>query len=210
MRTVINQIVLAALLSISAPAQKINLFSALSPKLRQFLTDHPSAGTTMSGLLSEAFPGRRVQVLYYYADDRTAATTYHYYPTESSAVIVVREDQPASDECISLIFEMLNSAGEKRLLELANQAKSGPLSKADFVRGMMQEQFQAAKRMRDILGDLKLSKKEMTKSGYYSRFIQCPNDFAAFLSYVERVSPGQERLTQEFYERQYDSLRGLQ
>ena len=147
----------------------------------------------MSSLLSEAFPARAVQVLYYYADERTATTTSHYYPSESSAVIVVRENQPASDECIALIFELLNSAGEKRLLELGNRAKSGALSKADFVNAVMQEQFQAAKRMRDMLGDFKLSRKEQTKSAYYSRFIQCPDDFAGFLSYLERVAPGQGR-----------------
>jgi len=207
MRTVICQILIAGLLSLSAVAQKVNLFSEFSPKLRQFVTDHPAAGTAMSTLLSEAFPGRRVQVLYYYGENKNQGGTYHYYPTESSVVIVIREDQSPSDECISLLYELLHSAGEKHLAELASQARSGTLSKADFVKGMLQEQFQAAKRMRDMLGDLKLSKKEMAKSNYYGRFIRCPNDLAGFLNYAESLSPGEGRSTQDFYERQYDSLR---
>jgi len=135
------------------------------------------------------------------------AVTYHYYPTESSVILVVRENQPACDECICLIFEALNSAGEKRFVELADKAKAGTVSKAEIVEAMMQQEFQAAKRMRDMLAAFKLGKKEQAQSSYYSRFIQCPSSFAEFVNYLRRVSPAQERSTQAFYAQRYDALK---
>src|ERR1035437_10771122 len=93
MRTVITHILLAVLVSASSQAQNSNIFSMVSPKLKQFLTAHPKASSTMSNVLSEEFSNRTVQLNYFYSNDESAAKAYHYFPDESSVCIVIREHQ---------------------------------------------------------------------------------------------------------------------
>jgi hypothetical protein len=207
MRTVITHILLAVLVSASSQAQNSNIFSMVSPKLKQFLTTHPKASSTMSNVLSEAFSNRTVQLNYFYSNDESAAKAYHYFPDESSVCIVIRENQLPCDECICLIFEMLNSGGEKRFLELANMAKSGTMQKGDFVNEIRRQEFQAAKRMRTLLANFELSKKEKVKSCYYNNIIQSPNIFEEFLTYTKNLSPQYYEQQTKHYEQEYDSLR---
>ena len=205
MRIAITQMLLALLLSISSQAQKINFFSTVSPKLGQFITAHPEASLMISNVGSEVFQNRKIQIYYFYTDDDSVPRAFHYYHDESTVDIVIRENQQPSDECICLIFEMLNSEGEKRFLKLEEEAKSGTVTKADFVKGVMQQEFQAGKKMRALLGNLRLSKKEIAESYSYNRILHCPNDFEEFLSYTKKVSPNRDQVKE--YEREYDYLR---
>ena len=42
-----------------------------------------------------------------------------------------------------LIYEMLNSEGEKQFVNLFDQAKAGTVTKEDFIRGILQQEFVA-------------------------------------------------------------------
>ena len=197
-------VLLAVLLSISCWAQGSNISNTVSPKLRQFLADHPAASRALSNALSEAFASRTVRLYYFYSDDESVARASHSYPDDSAVRIVIRENQEPCDECIGLIFEVLNSEGEKRFAELEQEAKFETLSKADFVKGIMMQEFQAVKKTRELIGNFKLSEKEITASYFYNRLIQCPNEFDEYLAYKKKVSPKRDDVT--FYERQYDLL----
>ena len=205
MRIVIAQILLAVLLSSSSQAQKSNILGSVSPKLRQFLTAHPEASLALSNAPSEAFHNRAVQLYYMYSDDESIARAFHYYPDETSVGIVIRENQQPCDECICLIYETLNSLGEKQFQELAERAKSGTVTKADFVKGIFQQEFPVEMKMQKIVGSFRITNKEKNESYFYNRLMQEPNGFEKAMAYKKKAAPKQELI--KFYEREYDDLR---
>ena len=198
-------ILLAVFLCISSPAQVTNIVSIVSPKLRQFLADHSTASKSLSSAFSEAFPTRTVQIYYFYSDDESVARASHYYPDKSVVGILIRENQQPCDECLCLIFEVLNSEGEARFEQLADQAKAWTISRADFVKEIMRQEFQAVKKTQALMGNFKLSPKEITDSYYYNLFIKCPSDFEDFLVYKKKGQVHRDQ-TKE-YEQLYNSLR---
>jgi len=117
--------------------------------------------------------------------------------------ILIRENQEPCDEFIGLIYEILNSQGEKRFQELFDEAKSGAVSKTDFVRGIMRQEFETVKKVRGLLENFKLSKKEKSTSYFFNKFSQCPNDFEAYVVYKPK---GVTRDQFKEYEQLYDSL----
>jgi hypothetical protein len=119
--------------------------------------------------------------------------------------IAIRENQQSSDEFICLLFEVLNSEGEKRFQEIYQKAKDGTLSKTNFVNEILKVEFEAVKRTRELIRGLNLNKKEISESYFYNRYIECPNKFEDFLSYKKKASPQRDQIKE--YEMQYDSLR---
>jgi hypothetical protein len=198
-------VLLSVFLCASCLAQDSNLLSAASPKLRQFLADHLEASQALSNVLAEAFATRTVRLYYFYSDNESVARAFHYYPEKSVVGIMMRENQQPCDECMCLIFEMLNSEGEKRFGQLEEKAKDGTVSKEGFVREVLRQEFQAVKKTQALIGQFKLSQKEITESYYYDRFIRCPSEFDEFLSYKTKVSP--KRADLKGYYQIYDSLR---
>ena len=205
MRRKIIILFLLLLLCLSSWAQQNNFLGGASPKLRQFLTDHPAATKLLTNTLSEAFSNRTVHLYYFYSDDESIARAFHYYQYESSVVIAIRENQQPSDEFICLVFEMLNSEGETRFQEISEKAASGTISRTNFPIEILKVEFEAVKRIHDLLGNLKLNEKEVDESYYYNRFTQCPNKFEDFLSYTKKVSPHRDPIKE--YEAKYDLLR---
>lgn len=185
-----------------------NIFSVMSPDLRQFLATHPGASESLSNTLSEAFAGRSIQLYYFYSDDQNVARAFHYYPDASSVGIVIQENQQPSDQSICLIFEMLNSEGEKQFQALSEQAQAGTISKTNFVIGILRQEFEAVQRMKALLPHFKLSKLEMAKSHYYMLYLDCPNTFDGFLSYSKHLWSSGKYVSDRivYYEQQYDSL----
>jgi hypothetical protein len=177
----------------------------LSPKLSQFLVDHPAASTALSNVLWEAQSAHPVHIYYFYASEKCHLPTTHRYFQDSSAVgIFVRENQPPSDECIDILFEALNLKGEKRFRELYDQARSGGISRKDYVREMQRQELQAVVAAKKLIGNFKLSQKEAAESWNYNTFMQSPTEFEKFVAYSSKVSQGQD---QNYYEQQYDALR---
>ncbi|HXI68995.1 MAG TPA: hypothetical protein VNN22_01420 [Verrucomicrobiae bacterium] len=216
MQKKINILFLPLLLCLSSWAQQTNLLNSsysVSPKLSQFIIDHPQASKLLTNILSEAFSNRTVQLYYYYSDDKSIPSAFHYYPSESVVGITIRENQLPSDEFISLVFEVLNSESEKHFQDLYQKAQLGSISRTNFAQEIMKVEFKAAKRTRDLIGSLKLSDKEMAESKQCRRFIECPNEFEDFLSYTEKVNQITNALRRDpikEYEMQYDSLRKTQ
>ena len=195
---------LAVLVCISCPAEERGVLRMASPKLKQFIANHPAAAQTLSGALSEAFSNRTVQVHYFYSDDESVPRASHSYPEETLVRIIIRENQEPCDEYICLLFEILNSQGEKRFREIIKEARSKTLSKPGFAREIMRQEFQAVKKVRGLVDRLQLGRSEKEASYFFKKFVECPDDFDAFLSYKRRVSPNRDQ-TKE-YEKAYDSL----
>jgi hypothetical protein len=178
---------------------------SFSPELTRFLLGHPATSLTLSNAFAEASSGRKVEMYYYYTHAASSPKAHHHYLGDSSTVgIFVRENQPACDQCISTLFELLNSKGEKRFRELWDLAKSGRISKKEFVRETLRQEFQAVKAARSLIQTLDLKPEEIGKSESYAQFMQTPNDFEGFLSYSQKLSQG---LDQGAYEDLYDKLR---
>lgn len=177
----------------------------LSPKLTHFLAEHPGISVTLSNALSEALSGRALEIYYYYTDNESAPKAHHHYMGDSSTVgIFVRENQPACDECISVLFEAVNSKGEKRFRELWEAAKSGAISKEAFVTETLRQEFEAVKRTQSLLAQFRLTDEEVARSQSYSQFANTPNGFKEFLDQVEEQSQGTTRIA---YEQLYDRIR---
>jgi hypothetical protein len=197
-------IFLSVLICASSWAEKPNILEMSSPKLRQFLVGHPVASVTLSNVFVEAFSNRSVQLFYFYSDNESIPRANHSYPDEASVNIFIRENQLPSDECICLIFEMINSEGEKRFLQLMDMAKSGTISKQDFVKEMMRQEFEAVRKIQSLIGGFNLSKPETQESYYYNRLAKCPSNFEDFLTYKKKVSPNRDQVKE--YEQSYDYL----
>jgi hypothetical protein len=177
--------------------------NSFSPKLTQFLLGHPAASLALSNVLAEASSERTVQVYYFYTHDETAPKAHHNYLGDSTTVgIFVRENQPAAcDECIGVLFEILKSKGDKRFRELWGQAKSGSISKMDFVTEVKRQEFQAVQAVQNLIRTFDLKAEEIAASSSYRLFMETPKSFEAFLAYSRKVSTG------ETYEELYDRIR---
>jgi hypothetical protein len=185
-------------------AQQTELTNSVSPKLRQFLFTHPKVTTVLSNAISEAFSNRTVRIFYFYSNDKSVAPAGHYYPDESSVGIILRENQEPGDECLCLIFEIFNSMGEKRFRELGAEAASRSISREDFVKGMVTQEFEAVKKMKLLTKDIMLSGDEMKRCHYYKLFADSPDDFAHYLIYMRKTSA--PRNQEKDYGDLYDSL----
>jgi len=204
-RLILIAVLLAAGLCLTAGAQSNSFASTVSPKLRQFLTDHPAAALTLSNTLAEAFTTRTYRIYYFYSDDESIPRAAHTYAGPSMVWITVRENQQPADEFVGLIFEALNSEGGQRFGELADLARVGRITKPNFVREVMRQEFQAVKKTRAMLGGFQFTPAEIEASYFYSRFIQCPDDFEQFLVFKKKVSPNRDQVKE--YEKLYDTIR---
>jgi hypothetical protein len=203
---VIPFFLLSAFLCAAAGARETNILNQVSPKLQQFLMEHPTALRPLTNVLSAAFADRTLRLYYLYSDDESVPRASHDYPEESVVAIFIRENQQPSDEFISLLFEAQNSTSEKQFLNLCAEATSGSISKNDFAQDFGRLEFDAAKRTRDFLKDIKMGRGEINKSHYYKLFRAVPDDFEEFLIYTKNVSSPPRDLIKE-YEAKYDLLR---
>src|SRR5689334_20953730 len=167
-------------------------YSSLSPNLREFLTDHPTAIKALTNAVAEAFSARTARVFYFYSNDPDERRASHFYPDTvgmPEVVICVAQDSYPLDEFINVLYETLNSKGEPRFKTLMAEARSGTIARGDFARKVMKVEFEALKSTRDVLHQIKLSKKEIGKSHYYHYFFEMPDDFEGSLSYQEKLFP---------------------
>jgi hypothetical protein len=201
----VTLIFLSVLICVSSWAETPNILDMSSPKLRQFLVGHPVASITLSNIYVEAFSNRSVHIFYFYSDDESVPRAHHSYADEASVNIFIRENQQPSDECLSLIFEMINSEGEKRFLQLADMAKSGKITKQDFVKEVMRQEFKAVRKIQSLIGGFNLNNTETHESYFYNRIANCPGNFEDFLTYKKKVSPNRDQVKE--YGQWYDYLR---
>jgi hypothetical protein len=179
--------------------------NSFSPKLTQFLLSHPATSLVLSNVFAEASSVRAVELYYFCTRDESGRKAHHNYLGDSSTVgIFVCENQPAGDQCICTLFELLNSKGEKRFRELWDLAKSGGISKGSFVTETLRQEFQAVKATRDLIRKFDLKPKEIAESKSYTQFMQSPDNFEGFLVYSQKLSQGGD---QKGYEELYDRIR---
>jgi hypothetical protein len=197
------------LLSASSWAQESNIVSAVSPKLKKFMSDHSEAAKIFTIAISSAFSNKTVRLYYFYSNDDSKARAFHFYPNTAGlpeVVLCVRENQTPLDEFITTLFETQNSKRENEFWKLCQDAGSGNISREQFAKEILQYEFEATKSTRATLLTLKFGKK-IHDSHYYRSFIECPTNFDDFLSYSKKVS--QDRDVTKEYELKYDSLRKM-
>ncbi len=181
-------------------------FNAASPQLRQFLKQHPKAWQTLTNVLYEAFPsGRGFELYYYYSDDPSEPGAMHEYRSKTIVGIYIQQNQQPSDEFLSLVYEAFNSMNQKQFLDIYAKARKGVLSKSGFVREILQLEFEAEKKTRDVLKQIQLSKRDMSKSISYKHLVHLPDDFEKFYEELKAAGAQQPGAIQN-YEKQYDWL----
>jgi hypothetical protein len=176
--------------------------TGVSPKLWEFLTEHPAASQVLSNVISQVFTNRTFQLYYFYSDDESVPRASHDYISKSEVAIYIRENQQPFDEFIGLLFEALNSTSENKFLELFAQAKSATIPKSEFASAGCKLEFDAVRRARDLLINIKLRKSERNKSHFYKLFMGAPNNF---LVYSKNVSSRHQDIVKE-WGMKYDSL----
>jgi len=202
--TVSRIVPLIVLLSLPCKAQENIALTHISPKLKTFLTDHPAASKALSSELFLAFGSRLLTIYYFYTDDKSSPSAEHYYPKATSVVITVKENQQPSDECICLLFEMINSEGEPRFQQLSAMARAGTISRETYATEILRQEFVALKKMRSLIPTFQMNSNEIKESDYYGTIMSCPDDFTQFLIYRLKVNPNRDSLLE--YEHWYDSL----
>jgi hypothetical protein len=140
---------------------------------------------------------------YFYSFDGSGPKAHHNYLGDTLGIFVC-QNQPACDQYISTLFELLNCKGEKRFKELWGLAKSGGISKTNFVAEIDRQEFQAVKATKDLLGKCDLKPEEITQSKSYTVFMQTPDNFEGYRAYRQKLSQGAD---QKYYEKLYDSIR---
>jgi hypothetical protein len=196
------------LLCASSWAQDNNILSTVSPKLKKLISDYPEASKVFTNIISNTFSNKTVRLYYFYSDDESEERAFHYYPNTvglPEIVLCARENQTPLDEFICILFETMNTKNESGFAKLFEAAHSGSVSREQFARDILQYEFEATKNIRTLLLTLKFGNKETIDSYYYSRLINCPNEFESFLEYSKKVSPHRDAFKN--YELYYDSLR---
>lgn len=177
-----------------------------SPKLRKLLEEHESAAQSLSNAVAEAFSHRSLRLYYMYSTDEAAPPASHYYPDQGVVAILLVENQEPIDEFITLLYEVINSKGEKRFKELCDRAITGDISRTNFAYEVLRMEFKAAKETRDVLRSVSFNKSEISKSHQYTRLALCPDDYVEYLAYTEKLGfPKRDPIAEE--ELKYDSLR---
>lgn len=178
--------------------------NAFSPKLTEFLIQHPVVSKALSNAVAEISSNRVPQIYYFYTTDETVSKSHHRYLGDSNVVgIFVRENQTPCDECISILFEAINVKGEKQFKALFDGASTGSISKDEFVRKLIRKEFDAVKETKKIIKAFDLAKTEIAQSQCYNYFSQCPDDFDGFSSYSKKISQNHYQLE---YERLYERI----
>jgi hypothetical protein len=188
----------------SAAAQEVKILDMLSPNLKGFLTDNPKAFQLLTNSYRETFSNRTMQVFYFYTDDKSKAQAYHYYPSESSVGIAVCENQSVLDQYLGLVFEIMNSEGEKAFLETYRRAALAEISKSEFRDEILKTEFKAVIKLQRSIRTFDFKKKEISESSYYKEFSECPDDFAEFVAYSKTNSTNRDPIRE--LEATYDSL----
>lgn len=199
-------ILLLALSSSSCPASETNFVTTLSPKLRSLLSSNQAA----LGILSNAYCARTssVQVTYFYSEDDSQARAAHFYPNivgTANVLLCIRENQRPLDEFVCIFYELLNSKNQSRFEALVQKAKAGVVRKEEFVTALMRIEFESDLAVRDVLKQMKLTKEDKAQSYFYSRLVNCPDDFEEAETYRRKVSPARD--VRKEYEAKYDELR---
>jgi tetratricopeptide (TPR) repeat protein len=96
------------------------------------------------------------------------------------------------------VYESINSEGETNFLHIIDQAEAGNISKETFVKGILAQEFIAAKRVGHLAKALKFDSHEVSSSHEYKYFIECPDDFEKFLIYVKSAPRG-SNVFQHYY-----------
>ncbi len=91
-------------------------------------------------------------------------------------------------------------------MALMTKARAGTIARGDFAGEVIRVEFEAMKSTRDLLRQVKLSKKEIGKSHYYHYFFDMPEDFERYLSFERGLFPPDHSALRE-YELYYDRLR---
>lgn len=206
MRKQINIVLLSLLLCAPSWAQVTNI--TLSPKLSEFLADHPLAKKTLTNAFSETFLKRSVGLYYFYSYSDAQAKAFHYYPDSPGwpeVVLCIQENQSPIDEFITLLFETINTKSQERFRKLGDDAARGAISKESFVSQVLRNEFEAIKSTRELLLELKFKKEKVEGSAYYRSFTECPTNYDDYISYSKKLS--QARSSSKEYESIYDSLR---
>jgi len=198
----------AILLCVSSLAQS-NIFSEASPKLKNFLSENPEAAKVFTNAIANAFSNRTVRLFYFYSDDESVARAFHFYPNTvgtPDVMLCIRENQTPLDEFITTLFETLNTKKESAFAELSQNAYFGKITKEQFAKGIIRNEFEATKSVRSTLLTLKFGTNEIREAYYYQKYIECPTNFDDFLTYSKKVS---QRDAMKEYELKYDSLRKM-
>src|SRR5579859_861371 len=169
-------------------ASATDLRSMCSPKLRKLLDEHESAAQTLSNAVAEAFSNRSLQLYYMYSTNEAVPPASHYYPDPGTVGILLVENQEPIDEFITLLYEIINSKGEKRFKELCDQAMTDDIPRTNFAYEVLRMEFQAAKETREVVRRAKFNKSEISKSHQFTKLALCPDDYAEFLSYTEKLA----------------------
>jgi len=194
---------------VSCPAQGTNLLLTCSPKFRRLVATHPEAFNAFTNACCLAARTNSVALVYFYSENDSVARGRSVYPHmagQPDVMVCVRENQEPWDEFICIVGELLNTVSRSHYEELMARAKAGLISRSDFPREINRVEFERTIRpMRDLLMQMKLTKKEKVRSYFYPRFLSYPDDFDAYLLYQKRTSPHRD-LTQQ-YQEEYDQLR---
>ncbi|HEV2211024.1 MAG TPA: hypothetical protein VG167_19805 [Verrucomicrobiae bacterium] len=125
-----------------------NILSSASPNLKKFLSGHPTAMTEFTNAMWGTFSNRTVKIFYYYSDDPDDRRPSHFSPHTAGmpdVIICVAQDSRPVDEFIGILYEMLNSKGEKRFGDLCEKAQAGTISRDDFAREVLRVEFDAVR-----------------------------------------------------------------
>ncbi len=196
--------ILSEFLCLTVSAERTDFLTLVSPTLRNFLVAHPSALEALTH--NETFTKRTLQLYYFYTDDESKPKASHDFISQSEAVFYIRENQKPPDEFLCLIYEFVNSENDEHFQELVHMARSGGITREAFVKEILEAEFKATKKIRDMLANFRFTKREISESDYYKKFKNSPDDYDEFIAYSQRLVSPHRDIVKE-YEMKYDVLR---
>jgi hypothetical protein len=180
-----------------------SFIDSLSPKLQLFLKQHSSISNSFVESSREVLQTRRVQLYYFYAADPSVPPATHYDAAVNSTAIVVKENQEPLDECVCILFELINSTHESQFSQVVKKAYSGELSKSEFAKELLKIEFSSTIKVQKLLKTEKFESQETKSAEHYNRLLACPTKFDDYLKFIE-TTPSRNPVKE--YESQYEDL----
>jgi hypothetical protein len=174
--------ILAASTSWSAQG---DLFQSLSPSFRSFLAGKRGAQEILTNAFAAIPPERKGRIAYYYSDSRKQAGRAFTYSEDNRQVkemCLIRENDSHVDQLLALLTWTQAQKSPDPYEKIYGEVRSNVITQTEFVQKMAAAELTMVLAVRQWVGGLDLSTKELSDSLDWQFYLDCPDNVQAYLA----------------------------
>lgn len=140
----------------------------------------------------------------------TVSMAEHGFMPDSKLIVMRLSDRiSAADQLTALCFEICNAQAFADVEELAAQARTGSISREDYIQKKSRKEFEAVLRARIIIRErLPMSSDDQRATNLYRHLMDAPDEFHAYQAWNRSIPHSNYARTLEYYGKEYDQIAG--